>query len=135
MNQKFKKLIPEEDDYLNLFLGREDLEDLAKDSNCIVIYSEDNLLLLDLDNDESVKTFHRNIDTFRNNYSVKKINEWKSKSGNLHVAIEMNDNIDFRERLLLQATLGSDPKKELLSLIRHREGMESRICSVLFKPV
>lgn len=47
-----------------------------------------------------------------------KIRGWRktpSKSGNMHYIIELAEPLSTYERILLQACLGSDPKRELLS--------------------
>lgn len=45
-----------------------------------------------------------------------------SKSGNKHVYLRFNTNLDPLERLLIQSVLGSDPVKEALTLLRINAG-------------
>lgn len=54
-----------------------------------------------------------------------------SKSGNQHVYIKTAFDLNEYDRLIIQLALGSDKIKEMLSLIRLREGSES--CCALFE--
>lgn len=45
-----------------------------------------------------------------------------SKSGNKHVYLRFNCDLDVVERLVIQAALGSDPVKEALTLLRVNAG-------------
>lgn len=53
-------------------------------------------------------------------FDITSIHEAKSKSGgeHRHITLTLSNNISDVERILLQAILGSDPKRELLSYIR-----------------
>ncbi len=55
-----------------------------------------------------------------------------SKNGNVHVTIKLRRPLDPVERIALQACLGSDPDRELLSLFGAWNGKQQPI--VLFRP-
>lgn len=50
-----------------------------------------------------------------------------SVNGNTHMYIQLGQAMNDHERLILQACFGSDPRKELISLIRLQEGSKSFI--------
>ena len=61
------------------------------------------------------------------------VRRWQSKDGGRHVKIRIEPGIDSAvERCLLQAVLGSDLLRELLSLMRYWDGNPEP--SMLFKP-
>ncbi len=58
---------------------------------------------------------------------------WISKSGvGQHVIVTLGRSVPVKERITLQAVCGSDPKRELLALVRVAEGVDKPI--VLFQP-
>ena len=57
---------------------------------------------------------------------------WKSKSGNWHVVLRSTKKLSPKTRVYYQALLGSDQKRELLSLARIKRRQKN--FSVLFKP-
>ena len=57
---------------------------------------------------------------------------WKSKSGNWHVVLRSRKKLSPKTRVYYQALLGSDQKRELLSLARINRRQKN--FSVLFKP-
>lgn len=97
-----------------------------------VIQSDSFTLLLDLDTPEAKAQYARVFPKFVEHYEPLSSNTWLSKSGNTHVSITLRDPLPLRERIALQAALGSDGVKEVLSLVRARNGC-SEPC-LLFKP-
>lgn len=84
-----------------------------------VVYPEKDQLLLDIDSDADATWMEQMLDVLRENgaeVSVEKTTT--SKSGNLHVYIRMGRDLTPIERVALQACLGSDRKRELLSVLR-----------------
>ncbi len=49
----------------------------------------------------------------------------KSKSGNTHIHLGLNKELDQGLRIALQAALGSDPVREALAVCRKREGSDT----------
>jgi hypothetical protein len=110
---------------------------LAEECNCDIEYSDSYTLQLDIDSPEALSYYHLNkylldMVVTANYNSVTKTEERLSRNGNTHIIIRFENPISIHERILLQACLGSDRKRELLSYIRHLNGIEQPI--LLFKP-
>lgn len=65
-------------------------------------------------------------------FTILSAEAWRSHGGNIHVQLTMSQELDPRSRIAIQACLGSDPIRELLSLIRVENGCADPIA--LFKP-
>lgn len=106
----------------------------AIENDCILIQSTPTQLLLDLDTLASTKQFFnyfpKAAEIFEN---FKQVLQWRSRNGNDHVLIPLQEEMPFRDRLVLQATLGSDPMKEMLSLNSFQSRGIQESC-FLFKP-
>jgi len=84
-----------------------------------VVYPADDELLLDIDSNADAEWLVQMLDVLReNDESVEVEKTTTSKSGNLHVYIKMDRKLSSIERVALQACLGSDRKRELLSVLR-----------------
>ena len=58
------------------------------------------------------------------------------RSGHSHVTVDLGRPVgSLAERLMLQAVLGSDPVREILSWERLRSGCEEKVVSVFFEKV
>jgi len=80
-----------------------------------VIVGDDLHLLLDLDTASDERHFERYV-TSIHALGIKVISreEWTSKGGGMHVLLRMETPI--RERIAIQALLGSDRKREFLAM-------------------
>ena len=58
--------------------------------------------------------------------------QWRSKSGNIHMRIELSTPLPVIARIALQAMLGSDSWREMMSLQSALAGLDNPI--MLFKP-
>lgn len=106
----------------------------AQEKNCTIELADDFTLQLDIDNDEDFETFIEQINTL-NNLGIVSWNGWNcrpSRSGNRHITVALIDPLPVLSRILLQACLGSDRTRELLSLARVLKGQEHPI--LLFRP-
>lgn len=106
----------------------------AKANGLEVIYTEPNKLLIDLDDEDAQARFQNMIDMLDDVYGFIHVETWQSKSRKpekQHVVITMSRELSLPERIALQAIMGSDPRRELLSLARH-EDVDNPV--VLFKP-
>lgn len=98
-----------------------------------VVRSSPTALLLDLDTLDQLAQYEAVKLALLRNVQVDGIDHWRSKSGNKHVHIRLVEPIeDPAKRYALQAALGSDPVKEMLSIFRLLNGV--REPSMLFKP-
>lgn len=88
-------------------------------------------LLIDIDTKVHAQQY-ANAFMLLNNYiegiEVRKIT--RSENGGWHVYIKMPFNMSSYERIAWQAALGSDPMRELLSLIRIKQDIEDPILLV-----
>lgn len=117
----------------------------AKDRGYRVYRGNPRRLLLDLDSKEAVALFEKNFRLFFEDarlfvderggvfFTLTERARWRSSSGKgWHVLIDSDRPLPLVERLLLQATLGSDLTKELYGLARHYAGQAEP--SLLFRP-
>lgn len=107
----------------------------AKDAGLEVIVGDEWHMLLDFDNTDVLpERYHVGIQILNNNgFYCHEEAIWRSKSGlGFHVVVKLETPIDIYRRLALQAALGSDPKRELLAVMRASNGVAEP--SVLFKP-
>lgn len=56
-----------------------------------------------------------------------------SKSGNLHAYVDLDMDIEDHERIIIQAAFRSDPVRDILSLMRLREGNQEHYHMSLFE--
>ena len=101
--------------------GGESIE-YARQHNYIPDIADENELQLDIDNEEQYEHFQRMRPAVEEMFDVTDIVETPSKSGNRHIRLFTAYNLSVPERIALQALLGSDPKKELISLRRWLNG-------------
>lgn len=97
----------------------------AAEEGLKVVYPTDNELQIDIDSEEQYAVFQRRMEVLERNipgeYGVE---EHPSKSGlpKRHVTITVPFVVDTWTRIALQASLGSDPVRELLSCCRTLKG-------------
>jgi hypothetical protein len=98
-----------------------------------VVRSDDTHLLLDLDSPAALAQYQRVLPLIEEKYgTAQQIQSWRSRGGNTHVYIELEKPLDLRLRLMLQAALGSDGVKEVLSMVAVDNGVPEP--SLLFMP-
>lgn len=99
-----------------------------------VIKGDDHTLLIDLDSEGAIEDFDSaDSQDLRDLLDASEIERWTSKSGKgLHVRLHTGIALNPLERLVAQAALGSDPKREILGILRLKQGEEET--SLLFKP-
>jgi len=118
----------------------QDHEQMAKEQNCKVVYPRANQLQLDIDSQEAQDMHLQLLGLFSADplraFSMVNYTATPSKSGlpHRHVTITLqNDLMDDYERIMMQALLGSDRKRELISLRRLLNG-EKRVTR-FFEPL
>lgn len=95
----------------------------AADKGCVVVRPKENELFLDFDEVHQWNQFvGKNWPIFRKYFDPKathKLEQSQSgKPGHIHITISLSKPVSALERILFQAVLGSDPVRELLSLVR-----------------
>lgn len=92
-----------------------------------VIYPAADELQIDIDNEHSYRLYLNQKCILNKFVGIAGTRETYSKSGNpwkLHITIKVNHNLTTLERIGLQAMMGSDRVRELLSYVQYREGDE-----------
>ena len=98
-----------------------------------VIRSSPTTLLLDVDTTSQETQFARMYIPFLEAYQPNgELEEWKSKGGNIHMVLHMNNPLTVVHRIALETILGSDPQRSLFALLRVKKGVEEP--GLLFKP-
>ena len=102
------------------------------------VYGDEHILLLDLDTFANQMVYTKNLRYAQRWMELIETDRWLSKSGNLHVVLRTDACLGLRERAALQAFLGSDPTRELVSWFQAKEsvlGVPQEDPHVLFRPV
>lgn len=113
----------------------EQMEEWAKQEGCDYIEATDSELFIDIDTKEQLATFWNNLNLahrlFDHVPSDKlgywgrqqiKITDSKQGGDHKHIRVKLWAPLDIKDRILLQACLGSDLKRELISWKRAQEG-------------
>jgi hypothetical protein len=98
----------------------------AKQMGLNVVVPEPNQLFIDIDNTGAYQHYNQMLGVVNSFFDVVDIDDSPSKSGrpHCHITITLGHPISNVERVLLQAILGSDPKRELLSYARLLRGIK-----------
>lgn len=90
-----------------------------------VVFPADDELQVDIDNETHYDAFKRSWEIFSRDEPGATMEEHPSKSGlpSRHVTITLPYIVDEWQRIALQAALGSDPVRELLSAMRLQNGV------------
>jgi hypothetical protein len=91
----------------------------------VVLEPDEEELLIDCDTEEHFKMFLEQLTILERNLGLEiPYKDWESRGGppGKHISVLMPFQLSPQERIAWQAALGSDPKRELLSLIRLRNG-------------
>lgn len=93
-----------------------------------IVLPADNELQIDIDDDEQFEIFSRTSESFAKNWwldadmPVVEVHPSKSGLPSRHVTITLPFDVTPWQRIALQASLGSDPMRELLSAMRLMKG-------------
>jgi hypothetical protein len=89
-----------------------------------VVFPQENQLQLDIDNEDAYDYMNGVLDVLETHWGIAKFEEHPSKSGlpKRHVTITLDKELSATERVLLQACMGSDRKRELLSYLQVLNG-------------
>src|SRR5689334_22172854 len=98
-----------------------------------VVYGDATTICVDIDDTQDTAVMDEVLPIVRQALGVTEIARWTSRGGEgVHVLLKTEKELPFLERLLLQACLGSDPKREILGYLRQKsDGSE---ISCLFRP-
>jgi hypothetical protein len=96
-------------------------QDRAARENLLLVEPTRHQLQIDIDNVFAQATYNKNYESFSRFYDVELVEVAPSKSNlphKKHITITVSQEIEPRERLILQAFLGSDLTREFLGLQR-----------------
>lgn len=117
-------------------LSEETRNKKAQDENLMIVYPEDNVLQIDIDNEHSYLVFQNQMKILCNFLKVLNWIDNPSKSGlpKRHITVHLDKSVTPLERIALQAMLGSDRIRELLGFIRLNRGELRPTCFFERKP-
>jgi hypothetical protein len=93
-----------------------------------VVEADDYTLQLDMDRDEAFQMFiDFDLGRLISFLYVERVWWTESRGGNKHVYIRLTAPRTLPERIALQASLGSDPVREFLNLMRYNNGSEKPV--------
>lgn len=103
--------------------ARENYLSRVKDQGLVVVTPQDNQLQIDIDNQQQYEAFLYAMKVVTSNWDdsyLIDIEDHPSKSGlpSRHITVTLPFKVDPWQRIALQAALGSDPIRELLSATR-----------------
>ena len=108
------------------FAGGSDLAfEQAKKNGWDVALPKNNQLFVDIDNTQDLVRFYKLRDTLLQNWGILSTTINPSKSGipdRMHIVVNLAEQIDPITRIALQACMGSDRTREILSLVRVKTG-------------
>lgn len=97
-------------------------EALAKARGCVIVYPKPNELFIDVDSAADMVAFEKSFEILKKEWPESKVvRKTSSSSGRpwrFHFVVDMGCSLSELERIALQACLGSDRTRELLSFIR-----------------
>ncbi len=104
--------------------------------NFTVVRSDPKTLLVDIDDQKRYDDFYDQLSILNHlGYPAWVSEKWNSRSGKAHFVVKLDNEVEMRDRIMFQAFLGSDPKRELLAYGLLMKGVPDKDLSVLFKPV
>lgn len=113
----------------------ESLIEDAKKRGLVVVAPLPNEAFIDIDNVYELDGFHERLEFFKVLFPDVKATWTQSKRSNLHINVSFPEGVVLSpmERLMIQAVLNSDYKREMLGLKRLREGKDPDLSSILFE--
>jgi hypothetical protein len=102
----------------------ESAHEKARTLGRVVVYPKPNELFVDIDCEAAMRRFVRVVAYMSGvTYAVRP--SPSGRPGRYHVTVTMTGNVSPLERIALQAMLGSDPVREVLSWRRLQNGIET----------
>jgi len=114
------------------FKTSEDAAKHAESCGFEVVHGDEKTLLLDIDSGPAFRQFELNRDLVDQLVGIEDYTVWNSQNSKHHVKLKLKTPLSITMRLFLQACLGSDVKRELLTYKRILEGETEP--SMLFRP-
>ena len=112
-----------------------DADEIAEEKGCYVVFPKQNQIQLDIDTKEQSEMFTKRLADFSNTtfLTFEVVSKIKSSSGkphHWHITIDVFENDEPRklsetERICLQFSLGSDPVRETMNVMRMFRGVKN----------
>lgn len=99
----------------------------------LIVPADDTTLQLDIDTEADLEKAREIMRLFQTNLGIVGATVTRSKSDHWHVYVKLDRPHTRAERLALQACLGSDPKRELMSYLYNEKGGKQD-CVLFEKP-
>lgn len=98
--------------------------DEAQKDNLNVVFPMANQLQIDIDNEHSYAVYQKMFEIIDRHYGVRSTSDKPSRSGlpKRHITLTLNQNVTNMERIALQACMGSDRVREILSVVQEASG-------------
>lgn len=112
-------------DYYTGDFSSQSAYDKAERDELEVVLPRDNQLFIDIDSDFALLVFEKNYEQllrFYDSAAITSISPSKSGGEKKHITITLSEPVSPTERLVLQAFLGSDLRREFLGLQRIKAG-------------
>lgn len=120
--------------YQDISQTKKEIEIKASLVGCTAEFADDKTIQLDFDSKEVPEDFHSNLGWYMGQLKMNwRYEERKSRNGNVHVILHLDEPLPPMERILIQALMGSDLRRELLNYTRLKTGNEGALVC-LFKP-
>lgn len=106
--------------------SKQDAEQVAASMGQVCFFPQTDEIFLDLDTNKTGREYSLEVESTLCNNDILILGslDTKSKNGNRHRYLKINRPLTSVERITVQACLGSDPVKEILSLLRCITGGE-----------
>jgi len=105
---------------------------VAKEKGCVIVAPKPNELFIDIDEEEQLDVFKgqikRVIEVFGKRVSWNQRSSPSGLPGRYHIVVTLPVEVTAVERIALQACLGSDLVREILSWARMRLGHDLPTC-------
>lgn len=108
--------------------GSKDAHEIAQKNGWRVVVPENNQLQLDIDDNHSYQIWAKHRNVIEKSLKITKVVETPSKSGKpgrCHITVDLDVTLKPDERIVLQALLGSDRTREILSWVNLKRNDES----------
>jgi hypothetical protein len=108
--------------------SREETERVAEEKDWNLLFPAENEIFIDIDREEDTLRMYYGYEVIKQFYSDAKITRYtpspSGKPGHFHVVINLGEGEKLKEseRLILQASCGSDPKREILGFMHLARG-------------
>lgn len=127
MDKKDLEVTDEKSDYIEGWEKREDYIKRCLAEGLVVVFPAENELQVDIDNELHYAVFQRALVSLRRNsevFGTWVFDEKPSRSGlpRRHITVTLPFPVSAWQRIAMQAALGSDPLRELLSVGRMLHG-------------